>query len=340
MRPSIVRKVLTLHIKNRVPVMLHGGPGAGKSGIVFQTAEELGLKVIDLRLSQLDTVDLRGIPNVVKGATVWNPPSMFPRTAGYLLFLDELNSASPEMQAAAYQLINDRRIGDYVLPPDCAIVGAGNRLGDRAIVTKLSSALANRMAHIDYEINNDDWCEWAVKKGIHPHIVSFVRWRPSALNEFDPRNSSAEEAKRVAAVRTSLRFCTPRSWEKVSISLGSTGDEELLAETIPTIIGDAGAVEFQAFRKVIANMPDLDKILKSPKSAPLPAGLDIRMALTTSLSMKCDRSNFVAGLTYVERFGSLEHSTYFMRDLASRDMKITHDAAYTKWLIDNSSTII
>src|SRR5947208_2825514 len=107
-------------------------PGCGKSSVVRQAADQLGLDLIDLRVTLLDPVDLRGLPRLTDDAAVWVPPAFLPRGGSGVLFLDELAQAPPLVQAACLQLTLDRRLGEYALPGGWAVVAAGNRAGDRA----------------------------------------------------------------------------------------------------------------------------------------------------------------------------------------------------------------
>uniref|UniRef100_UPI0025DB766D AAA family ATPase n=1 Tax=Sulfuricurvum sp. TaxID=2025608 RepID=UPI0025DB766D len=105
-------------IDAKIPTFLWGAPGIGKSSIIKQIARESGIECIDLRLSLMDPTDLKGIPFYEKDShsALWAPPSFLPREGRGILFLDELNSAAPAVQASAYQLILDRKVGEYTLP--------------------------------------------------------------------------------------------------------------------------------------------------------------------------------------------------------------------------------
>ena len=118
--------------------MLWGPPSVGKSQIVMQIAQRHGVVLIDLRLSQMEPTDLRGIPFRQGERVEWSIPSMLPEAAHHgaagILLLDEINAAPPTVTAATYQLILDRRLGDYRVPDGWALFAAGNRQGDRGVV--------------------------------------------------------------------------------------------------------------------------------------------------------------------------------------------------------------
>ena len=192
MKPSRLKAVLESMLGQRWPAFIWGPPGIGKSSIVHAIAAERGLPVIDLRASLLDPTDLRGIPAIEGGRAVWCPPAFLPREGEPpgVLFLDEINAAPPLVQASLYQLVLDRRVGEYVLPEGWWIVAAGNRQQDRAVTFRMSSALANRFVHLDLEADVEDWRDWALTRRLQPLVVSFIGVRPQLLWQ-EPGDSAA-----------------------------------------------------------------------------------------------------------------------------------------------------
>ncbi|MCP5352754.1 MAG: MoxR family ATPase, partial [Chromatiales bacterium] len=165
MRPAQLLKVLEREFVStreghHTPVMLWGPPGVGKSQMVGQIAARHGVKVIDVRLSQMEPSDLRGIPFRVGSHVEWAIPAMLPNEERHgpagILFLDEINSAPPSVSAAAYQLILDRRLGEYEVPDHWAIFAAGNRQGDRGVTYQMPAPLANRFSHYEVDAHLDD----------------------------------------------------------------------------------------------------------------------------------------------------------------------------------------
>lgn len=210
MIPSHIARALTTLLPTRQPVFLWGPPGVGKSQIVAQTAAGLGLDLIDIRAVLLDPVDLRGLPQIdADGRTHWRAPAFLPAGGQGVLFLDELNAAPPLVQAACYQLILDRALGEYQLPDGWTVLAAGNRDQDRAVTHRMPSALANRFVHLEIEAHLEDWVAWATCCGIRPEVISFLRFRPSLLHDFDPAVASRA-------------FPTPRSWQFVSVMLAGS----------------------------------------------------------------------------------------------------------------------
>lgn len=186
-----------------VPLMIWGAPGIGKSDLVREAAAVQGFALIDLRLSQLEPTDLRGIPLHDNGKVRWIPPDELPNEARDgphgVLFLDEINAAPPPVAASAYQLILDRRLGTYRLPDGWSIVAAGNRLDDRGITYVMPAPLANRFMHVQLEADAENWLAWAARNGIAPVLRDFVADQPQWLARFVPES----EVK---------AFPSPRSW--------------------------------------------------------------------------------------------------------------------------------
>lgn len=192
MRPAhltaiLEREFLSTRDNRPTPAMVWGPPGIGKSQIVVQVANRHNVPVIDIRLSQMEPTDLRGIPFRDGDHVVWSIPAALPNAQRHgargILFLDELTSAPPTVTAAAYQLILDRRLGEYRVPDGWAIFAAGNRHGDRGVTYAMSAPLANRFTHYDLEAHLDDWIAWAYRNDIDARVIAFLHFRPELLFE-------------------------------------------------------------------------------------------------------------------------------------------------------------
>ncbi len=251
--PKGAKKAIRKAIQTRRPVFLWGPPGIGKSDIVKQIGEDANREVIDVRLALWEPTDIKGIPyyNADVGKMVWAPPAELPvdEDSTALIFLDELNSAPPAVQAAAYQLILNRRVGTYVLPKGVDIVAAGNREGDRGVTYRMPAPLANRFVHLEMKVDFDDFQEWAVMNNVHPEVVGYVGYAKQDLYDFDPKSASKA-------------FATPRSWVFVSDLLQDDDtDLDTLQNLISGAIGDGLAVKFMAHRKIASKLPKADDIL-------------------------------------------------------------------------------
>jgi len=233
------------------PVFIWGAPGIGKSSLVRQFADRLGLDCVSLLGSQLAPEDLIGVPQIVDGKSRFCPPQMIARERAYCLFLDELNACTHEVQKSLYSLIHERRVGDYVLPEGSIVLGAGNRAQDSAIVRPMSSALMNRMVHVHLRVSHRDWLAWAETNGIHPWVTEYIGNRPDHLWSPPPK--------------TEEPFSSPRSWHMLSDSLREFGDaitDELLEVLAFGCLSAAHAGQFKAFVKQLRNRYALSSILK------------------------------------------------------------------------------
>lgn len=256
-----VKKAKTILVKfaknqlaggNPPPVMLWGAPGIGKSDIVKVVAQELKIELRDIRLAQLDPVDLRGVPTVENGQTKWATPNFFPtdpESAG-IIFLDELSAADPSIQVAAYQLLLGRRIGEYRVPRKWIIVAAGNRAEDNAVSMPMSSALANRMMHLELHAEPEDWARWASEHGLDPSLIGFIRFCPDML--FAPGKDSERG------------WPSPRSWASVSKVLEIGLDDDELSPCIVGLVGDGAASQFLVYRKQFRALGDVRVMMLDP----------------------------------------------------------------------------
>jgi hypothetical protein len=251
--PKGAKKSIRFAIKKRRPVFLWGPPGIGKSDIVKQIGEDAGREVIDVRLALWEPTDIKGIPyyNADQGKMVWAPPAELPTNpeSTAIIFLDELNSAPPAVQAAAYQLILNRRVGTYELPKGVDVVAAGNREGDRGVTYRMPAPLANRFIHLEAKVDFDDFQEWAVMNAVHPEVLGYVGFAKQDLYDFDPKSPSKA-------------FATPRSWVFVSDLLKDEDcDSDTLHNLVAGAVGDGLAVKFMAHRKIAGKLPKAEDIL-------------------------------------------------------------------------------
>jgi hypothetical protein len=254
---SQARKSLLKAFSKKRPVFLWGPPGIGKSELVAEIAQELKGHMIDLRLGQMEPTDIRGIPfyNKDLGKMDWAEPVDLPTeelASQYpvvVLFLDELNSAAPSVQAAAYQLILNRRVGKYVLPENVVLVAAGNRESDKGVTYRMPTPLANRFVHQEMRVDFPSWQEWAVNNGIHKDVVGYLSFAKQDLYDFDPKSASRS-------------FATPRSWTFVSQFLEEEdADEDTIMNLIAGTVGEGLAVKFMSHRKIAGRMPRPEDIL-------------------------------------------------------------------------------
>ena len=319
MRPALLLRVLEREFAStpeghHTPVMLWGPPGVGKSQMVAQIAGRHQVPLIDIRLSQMEPSDLRGIPFRVENRVEWAIQALLPDGARHgptgILFLDEITSAPPAVSAAAYQLILDRRLGEYQVPAHWAIFAAGNRQGDRGVTYSMPAPLANRFSHFEVETHLDDWVAWAYRSGIDERVIAFLRFRPELLFDFDPAHNP-------------VAFPSPRSWEFAHRGLKKFEDHpELLQGTLQACVGPAAGIELTAFINSLDQMPDLDAIVNGDP-VPVPREIDLQYAVAAALvgrairAQDSDRRDQTIGniLHYANRFPARELGVMLVSDL-------------------------
>ena len=226
--PNEAKAAIRKCLKKQRPVFMWGPPGIGKSDIIKQIGSETDREVVDVRLSLWEPTDIKGIPyyNSTSNTMTWAPPAELPTDpeSTAILFLDELNSAAPATQAAAFQLVLNRRVGTYILPKGVSIVAAGNREADKGVTYRMPSPLANRFLHLELRCDFEDWMQWATANKVHEQVVGYVGFAKQDLYDFDPKSSSRS-------------FATPRSWSFVSELLE---EDDISESTLTDLV--AGAV--------------------------------------------------------------------------------------------------
>ena len=288
--PTNAKKSLRKAFKNKRPIFLWGPPGIGKSDIIKQLGAELDAHVIDVRLSLWEPTDIKGIPYFDSNSNkmVWAPPSELPdaemakQHKTIILFMDEMNSAAPSVQAAAYQLVLNRRVGTYQLPDNVVMVAAGNRETDKGVTYRMPAPLANRFVHLEMTCDWEDWQDWAVENKVHKDVVGFLTFSKKDLYDFDPKSASRA-------------FATPRSWSFVSeLLVDDDTDESTLTDLTSGAIGEGLAIKFMAHRKHASKMPNPTDILlgsvKKMDSKEISAQYSLVVSLCYELKDACDKN--------------------------------------------------
>jgi hypothetical protein len=320
MKASVIYRALRTLVAAKQPVFIWGGPGIGKSAIVRHLAADSELPLQDVRALLLDPVDLRGLPFLGQdGRSKWATPEFLPQGGSGILFLDELNAAPAMVQAGCYQLVLDRKLGEYTLPEGWAIIAAGNRDSDRAVTTRMPTPLRNRFVHLEFEVDLQDWSEWAIEAGIRPEVIAFLRFRQELLSAFD-RDANA--------------FPSPRSWEFVSRILDATPDQTVEHELFAGAVGSGAATEFSAFLKTFRELPNIDAILLNPLKEPVPENAAAQYAVASALAHCATDTNFDRICTYLGRMPT-EFSVLCVRDASLRQPAVQHTPAFTKWATTN-----
>lgn len=292
-------------------------------------ATALKLPLIDIRLSLYDPTDLRGFP-VVRGTGAkermhFVPPAMLPRTGKGIILLDELPAAPPSVQAVAYQLILDRRLGEYTVPAGWSIVAAGNYARNGGVHYALAPALANRFIHIDMVCTQPDWDAWAADNDVTFITRAFMRFRPALLHNIDAR-------------KTGMAFPSPRSWkftdDLVKQKFGSAEQYELIKGTV----GEGAATEYLAFIKTADGLPTAKEILADPMNAKLPTSPAAKYAVSAMLEKYLEAKTFSACLEYLSRL-EVEYQTVFMYNVSRSHVELCGTKEFITWTMKNKAVL-
>lgn len=348
MHPNKIKTILRSHLRagsgrnGLGSIYIEGPPGVGKSDIIRQVTEEEKVGFVDFRLLLRDPTDLRGIPvpDLTAKVANWLPPSELPQKGtheerGIILF-DDLPTASPLVQASAYQImIWPHRLGEYQMPEGWVIVGAGNRKGEGPTHI-VPIPLRNRLTILRYDLNLDDWISWAIRNNIRPEVIAFNKWafgresnnkRPEwPLFALDPSQSD-------------WAFPSPRSWEKVSRKLKEGWTEDVLHEAIEGDVGKGTAIEFAAYLGIFSKIPDLDDILVNGKDI-VPEELDLLYALVMAVAGYTEPDQFERCLEYSWKL-TPEFRVLLVKSLAAKDKKaLTKCEGFPKWAQAHSDLIL
>lgn len=308
--PREARDYITQIISVGLVPYLQSSPGMGKSSIVRSISNEYKLSMIDHRLSTSSPVDLSGMPFFENGRASFMPFDLFPvegtpvpeDKVGWMLFLDEFNSATKNVQAAAYKLILDKMVGQHRLAENCAIVCAGNLATDRAITNPLSTAMQSRVIHLEMELHFQQWLEdVAFAEQYDSRVIAYLSYQPSKIMDFRPEHNEKT-------------FCCPRTWEFVNKLVKGKEINAKTGKLLAGAITSGVAADFVNFVQVYQNMPSLNAILADPEGMFIPTDQATKWAVVTHLIEKAEDSNLEKITEYVDRF-PMEFRTVFYRYL-------------------------
>lgn len=336
MKPSLLITALKFLIETKEPCMVWGPPGVGKSDTVRSAVDQINkavkkatdkFTVVDLRLSNCDPTDIKGfpMPNAAKKLMDFFPMAMLPTKGNGVLFLDEINAAPQAVQAAAYQLVLNRCVGDYHLPDGWAVIAAGNRASDRSVVHAMPAALANRFIHLDYTVDHEDWIDWAIENQISDITRGYIRSQPA-----DIMTDKIEAGARA--------FHTPRSWAKADKIINADLPTEVMLPILQGTIGEGMATKLVGFAKNRKDLPNLDRVLINPDDVPVPESPSVRYACIANLETKVNAGNFERILKYIKRMGR-DFETVFVTNADRRDPEICETAAFNAWIRENRSVL-
>lgn len=323
-----LQNLLKAHLSVRwPPLFIWGPPGVGKSSVVRQVAESEKLDVVDLRMLLLDPVDLRGLPMPHDGKVRWSPPEFLPDGGRGILFLDELNAAPPLVQASVYQLVLDRKVGEYSLPDGWYVVAAGNRESDQSIAHAMPSALLSRFEHLELVPDLVSWRTWAYRAQVDPSVIGFLEFRPTLLYDY------REESK---------AFACPRTWEMVSRVLALDVSDAELSRALEGCVGSAAATEFDLYRKSLRQLPKLERILRGEDVLPQDVATGYAVVIGLVARFGGDPKTTERLIGYARRLGAggfRELEVLLVRDLLRRHAPVAQSPAFKAWAKENVAAL-
>jgi hypothetical protein len=337
MKPSLLIQALEYLVGQQRPTMIWGPPGVGKSDVVRSAVGVINTKIkdkkkhfglSDVRLSNCDPTDLKGfpMPDSKDSTMAFFPMKSLPTSGFGVLFLDEINAAPAAVQAGAYQLILDRKIGDYELPAGWTVLAAGNRSSDRSVVHAMPAALSNRFTHLDFTVDHEDWVDWAIKNSISDTTRGYIRMQPGDLvvDKIEPGARA---------------FHTPRTWAFADKVINSSLKTEVMLPILQGTIGEGMATKLAGFARNRMNMPDLDRVLTHPDEVNVPDSPSTRYAILAGLEPRVTKDNFANVLKYVSRM-SKDFEVVFVTAADRRDPEISETRTFTQWLRDNRTLLV
>ena len=316
--------------------MIHGHPAIGKSDLVKQIATEFDLELIDWRGSTADPTDLAGFPMLDGEKASYKPFDTFPVVGdkvpdgkkGFLLFMDEFNSAPRSVIAGAYKLILDKQVGSHALHPKVFIVAAGNLESSNAIVNNIGTAAQSRMVHLFVEPSIDEFYAWGVNNKVDHRILSCLKYKPDLLNNFNSES-------------TDCTFAAPRTWNFLNKLLPALSKTDL-REDLPLIAGTIGseaAYTFIAYVMEYCNLPKLEHILVDPKGVRIPDEPGHLWLLSGMLSSSLTDKNVNEIITYANRM-SVEFRVLIMSMAVKRDRSLITVDEFADWIGEFASDFV
>lgn len=296
--PTMKSMIHHVGVRKRRPLWFRGRSGIGKTEAIHEVAQELGAVMCDIRVSQYESVDFRGIPDIQGGTTVWNLPATLPFKGNpkfdedgplIFLFLDEADQGEPSTAAVCYQLTNERRVGEHILMDNVVIIAASNLQTDRGVHNRVPSPLNNRFTHAELIADVKPWSAWAAKKGYSPTLIGFLNFRSELLHTFDPD-------------KPEIVFATPRTWSFVQDDFT---DDQMPADVkiaaMSGSVGEGPAIELQAFAEIMAELRPIEEIIANPDKVPVSDRLDMQWAMATHVAGNMNKDNAAPLHRFLER---------------------------------------
>ena len=327
MRATLLKETLKSLFPIQRTVCIEGSPGGGKTTIVHEAAQEMDISCIERHMPTMLAEDFGILFPDGSDKLNYRLPDWFPVKGkapeqGILLF-DDRNQAGPDLQKVLANICQARTLHGVPMPDGWQVISTGNRQSDRAGANRVLSHLRNRETVLELETHLDDWTSWAINHGVKPEVISFIRFRPGLLHDFDPQRD---------------QNATPRSWvDGVSDVLGTVAPEAEF-ECFKGAVGEGAAAEFVGFVRIFRKLPNPDAILLNPQTADVPKDPATLYALSGALAQRATESNFERVCQYSERMPP-EFSVLTISYAARRNPDLANTQAFTKWSINHQDVL-
>lgn len=332
MRAKELQSLLTWAIPQRLPILIKGIPGIGKTDIVEHCSTQAGNDLIVSHPVVSDPTDYKGLPADHGDGTAHFLPfgdlaSLVKANKPTVFFLDDLGQAPASVQAACMQLILARRVNGHKVSDMVTFVAATNRKADKAGVSGLLEPVKSRFASIvELEVNSDDWCRWAITHSMPVELIGFIRFRPALLSAFEPTKEIVNSP-------------SPRTVAYVGKMQAAALPQALEFEAFQGAAGEAFATEYTAFLKLYRAMPDIDQIVLNPLGAKIPTEPGILYALAGALAARMNDNSIGPIIQYLKRLGP-EIQVVSLKDGVIRNPEITKTKAFVIWSTENANALL
>jgi hypothetical protein len=327
MRATLLKETIKSLFPITRTLSIEGAPGGGKTTIVHEAAQELDIPCIERHMPTMLVEDFGilfpdGTDKLNYRLPDWFPVKGKSPEQGILLF-DDRNQAGPDLQKVLANICQARTLHGTPMPDGWMVVSTGNRQADRAGANRVLSHLRNRETVLELETHLDDWTSWAINHGVKPEVISFIRFRPGLLHDFDPQRD---------------QNATPRAWvDGVSDVLG-TVPAAAEFECFKGAVGEGAAAEFVGFVRIFRKLPNPDAILLNPQTADVPKDPATLYALSGAIAQRATESNFERVCQYSERMPP-EFSVLTVSYAARRNPDLANTQAFTKWSINHQDVL-
>ncbi len=333
MKASQLQATIAYAIKHKLPILVKGAPGTGKSDIIAQACTQAGADLIISHPVVSDPTDYKGLPFPVKDKeeATFLPfgdlLKLIKADKPTVFFLDDLGQAPMSVQSSVMQLILARRINGHKVSEHVIFLAATNRRQDKAGVMGILEPVKSRFAAIvELEVNVDDWVDWAYQQDMPAELIAFIRYRPNLLHDFKPTADIVNTPcpRTVAYVGNMMKAGMPQGLE-YELTSGAAGE--------------GFAAEFIGFLNIYKELPDIPTLIQNPEQAPVPTEPSLLFAICGALVHKAERKNFANILRYANRIPA-EFQVLLVKDAIKHNKALSSTPEFNAWAVKHADLVL